>query len=76
MYKFIEKWEAINREVKINEETVDILESGRLVFRFYLTGYYVNLRVISLIYQTSGVSSCILNLLNETMKELESERDV
>lgn len=76
MYKFIEKWEEIGREVYVRKNTIDILEGGRPVFRFYLEGYYKHLKVFEYTHKEYLISQVILELLNETMKELESERDV
>ena len=76
MYKFIEKWETINRDVIVKDKIVDIIENGRVRFRFYTEGYYYHLDVFDYHWTKGGVSSVILNLLNETMKELEGERNV
>ena len=76
MYDFIEKWEAINREVKIKEKSVDIIENDKLTYRFYTEGYYYHLDVFYYVWTKNGISSVILNLLNETMEELEEKRNV
>ena len=76
MYKFIKEWEKIGREVRVNKDSVEILESGMRVFKFYQQGYYTRLVVVSIGYKIGGIGLEILELLNETMKELESERDV
>lgn len=76
MYNFIEKWEEIGREVRVKKDSVEILESGMIAFKFYQQGYYTSLVVVSIGYKIGGIGLEMLELLNETMKELESERDV
>ena len=75
MYKFIEKWEEINRKVVVNKNTIDIIENGKVRFKFYLGGI-VHLRIYESYTTRDGISSFMLDLLNETMKELESEINV
>ena len=76
MYKFIKEWNKKDREVVINDNSVDILESGMIVFKLYTKGYYTRLVVVGNSYKIGGIGLGMLELLNETMKELESERDV
>ena len=76
MYKFIKEWEKIGREVRVNKDSVEILEGGMVIFKFYKKGYYTRLVVVGNSYKVGGISQEILEILNETMKELESEKDV
>ena len=76
MYNFIKEWENKGRKVKVNEDSVEILESDMIVFKFYQQGYYARLVVVGNSYKVGGIGLGMLDLLNETMKELESERDV
>ena len=76
MYNFVEEWEKKGREVKVNKQSVEILESGMVVFKFYQQGYYTRLVVVGNSYKVGGIGLGMLDLLNETMKELESERNV
>ena len=76
MYNFIKEWEKKGREVRVYENSVEILEGGMVVFKFYTQGYYTRLVVVGNSYKVGGIGLGMLDLLNETMKELESERNV
>lgn len=71
MYKFIKEWKKVGREVRVNKDSVEILEGGMVIFKFYQQGYYTRLVVVGNSYKFVGISQVILELLNETMKELE-----
>lgn len=71
MYKFIKEWKKIGREVRVKKDSVEILEGGMVIFKFYTKGYYTMLVVVGNSYKFVGISQVILELLNETMKELE-----